>query len=60
MPMGWNWTLHFCQDALIKIISRDVGAEADRFIVDGAPSFALQRPTSCAVAAYVDNFCVAA
>eukprot|EP00959_Pyramimonas_sp_CCMP1952_P234552 4900627-Pyramimonas_sp.AAC.1 len=56
MPTGWKRALHFCQDA----ISRDAGAEADRFIVGGAPSFALQHPTYWAEAAYDGKFCVVA
>ena len=34
LPMGWSWSLHFCQSFVSNIVSKVLGQ--DRMILDGS------------------------
>eukprot|EP00973_Karenia_brevis_P088163 12225316-Karenia_brevis.AAC.1 len=56
LPMGWSWSLHFCQKIVEDAVSKVVGTE--NLIVDKTPSPCLDKSGNVAGAAYVDNFAV--
>ena len=57
LPMGWAWSLHFCQSVMMRAIS-DCGFTPDRIIQDRSASPTIGPSTGCAAAGYVDNVLV--
>ena len=55
LPMGWSWSLRFCQLIVESFVSTEVGTE--NTIKDGQP-FTRVAPGQPAGAAYVDNVLV--
>ena len=54
LPMGWAWSLHFCQSVMMRAIS-DCGFTPDRIIQDRSTCPTIGPSTGCAAAGYVDN-----
>ena len=57
LPMGWAWSLHFCQSVMMRAIS-GCGFTPDRIIQDRSASPTIGPATGCAAAGYVDNVLV--
>ena len=56
LPMGWSWSLHYCQSFVANIVKDCVSA--DRFFVDKKPALSLDSQSDLIGTAYVDNYCV--
>ena len=57
LPMGWNWSLLFCQSLMRRALVHNGFGDGD-LIEDGRPSPVLRDRTSVAAAGYVDNFAI--
>lgn len=55
LPMGWSWSLHFCQKFVSNVIAEVVGE--DRVIVDRAAGVEIKKGGPCAGAAYEYFLC---
>lgn len=56
LPMGWNWSLHFCQSAVSSIVQEATGF--DRLVEDREEGIVLTAEAPRCAAAYVDSFAV--
>ena len=54
LPMGWSWSLKFCQALVEDVVSKVVKPE--NLVKDKTPGIVLKEPSSVAGAAYVDNY----
>eukprot|EP00959_Pyramimonas_sp_CCMP1952_P233726 4884425-Pyramimonas_sp.AAC.1 len=57
LPMGWSWSLLFCQSIMRRALV-DNGFGDGNWIEYGRPGPVLQTPSCVAAAGYVDNFAV--
>ena len=53
LPMGWSWSLYFCQAYTTNIVARHVSQ--NRMMLDRCPGVILEKKTDIACAVYVDN-----
>ncbi|MCP2504969.1 MAG: hypothetical protein NLN65_06720, partial [Candidatus Poseidoniaceae archaeon] len=53
LPMGWNWSLYFCQSFATNVVARHVPVQ--NMILDQRPGVRLSDSTDTAIAVYVDN-----
>ena len=53
LPMGWSWSLHFCQQVVRSVCVECCGT--DRIIEDHCSGVVLSSGNPIGVAAYVDN-----
>ena len=56
LPMGWSWSLRFCQSVTEAAVCRALGSE--RLVRDRSAGLVIDGDGSLGGAAYVDNFCV--
>ena len=57
MPMGWNWSLYFCQSALMQAV-REAGFSEGEIVADKRAGIVLSPARPRAAIGYVDNFAV--
>ena len=56
LPMGWSWSLHYCQLAVRNVVEQALGPS--RIVEDRQGGIVLSRSLPIAGAAYEDNFAV--
>ena len=57
LPMGWSWSLYFCQLAVSQVVINS-GFSAEQLLLDRIPAPDLDLPESTAAAVYVDGAAV--